>query len=54
MEALPLQHAPLCLHAPEIEEEAYEIEEAPEHPEVVMEDILVELDRGKQVSFEDQ
>lgn len=54
MEALQLQRAPLCLSAPEIEEEAKETEEAFGHPKVVMEDVFDQFDRGKRVASEDQ
>lgn len=37
MEALQLQHTPLCLPDLEIKEEAKEIEEASGHPDVVTE-----------------
>lgn len=53
-ETLQLQHAPLCLPAPGIEEEAKETEEASGHPEVVMEDVSAHLDRGNQVASKDQ
>lgn len=54
MKALQLQCAPLCLPAPKIKEEAKEIEEAFGHPDVVMEDVFAQLDRGKQVASEDK
>lgn len=54
MEALQLQHAPLCLHDPEIEEVAKETNEASEHRDVVMEDTSAQLDKGKKIASEDQ
>lgn len=44
MEVLQLQHAPLFLPAPEIEEEAKETKEASRHSDVLMEDISAQLD----------
>lgn len=54
MEFLQSQRAPLFLLAPESEEEAKETEEASGHPEVVIEDVSSQLDKGKQVASEDQ
>lgn len=54
METLQLQCAPLCLPALEIEEVAKELKEASRPPEVVMEYVSAQLDKGKQVASEDQ
>ena len=38
MESLQLHHAQLCLPAPKVEEVATKLEEASEHPDVIIED----------------